>query len=876
MSAVANCCRVPWVLVIGIALLSHFTASPLQAADAGAVRVEIFESIPDETNWKFAPGKASESYSETAFGFSSMPTRYSAKGIKVDRGAPFLFRASATVNLPSGERRILLRARTGARLFKDGKLLLTTPFPKLTADGHEDVPDAPLPLAPTIRYLQPGHFEAITNLICDNTPHTLVLEAVIGSKSRRPELGELSVSIESGKELFVLLSPSQTKTVPLTDDGWNQYAATQRTFWKAEDARKRRLAAAGETEYWNWRHEQARKVLAKMPAIPVPSADSVDSSRSPGKSRNESNAIDGFIEKRLKDASVKPAPPIDDWSFLRRVTLDLVGTIPTPEQITAFEKDRSPNRRAAAIDRLLENESWADHWVSYWQDVLAENPGILKPMLNNTGPFRWWLQESLVDNKPFDRFVTELVMMEGSVNYGGPGGFSVATENDVPMAAKAQIVAQAFLGMQMQCARCHDAPYHHFKQQDLFSLAAMLKKEPEKVPLSSSIPTNSNITIGRVVKVTLKPGSTVQPEWPFPEVVSSQFAEGMLRDANNPREKLAVLLTDARNERFAQVLVNRLWKRFFGSGIVEPVDDWETAKPSHPELLAWLGREFASHDYDLKHITRLILNSQAYQRAVRPDDGTANKPETRVFAASMRRRLTAEQLVDSLFLAVGKKFEAEEMNMDVDGRRPVKDFNNLGLPCRAWQFASLSNERDRPALSMPRAQQVVDTMTAFGWRESRQNPLTVRDDSPNVLQPASLSNGLMGNGRIARLSDDSAITDLAVRAKSVSELVETVVTRVLTRPPTTEEKRIFIAHLKQGFRERHAEPSAASAYRKAARRPVSWSNHLNPEATRIKQELESEVRAGDPATERLKPEWRERMEDVVWALVNTPEFVFVP
>jgi len=225
---------------------------------------------------------------------------------------------------------------------------------------------------------------------------------------------------------------------------------------------------------------------------------------------------------------------------------------------------------------------------------------------------------------------------------------------------------------------------------------------------------------------------------------------------------------------------------------------------------------------------------------------------------------------------VGKKFEAEEMNMDVDGRRPVKEFNNLGLPCRAWQFASLSNERDRPALSMPRAQQLVDTMTAFGWRESRQNPLTVRDDSPNVLQPASLSNGLMGNGRIARLSDDGAITELAVGAKSVAELVDAVVRRVLTGPPTAEEKQMFAAHLKEGFAERHAQPSAASGYRKAGRRPVSWSNHLNPEATRIKQELENEVRQGDPPTERLKPEWRERMEDVVWALVNTPEFVFVP
>src|SRR5262249_23737210 len=152
--------------------------------------------------------------------------------------------------------------------------------------------------------------------------------------------------------------------------------------------------------------------------------------------------------------------------------------------------------------------------------------------------------------------------------------------------------------------------------------------------------------------------------------------------------------------------------------------------------------EFVGHDYDLKYVAGLILNSQTYQRAVRSDDLAAAKAETRLFAGPARRRLSAEQMVDSLFLAVGKQFDAEEMNMDVDGRRPVKDFNNLGTPCRAWQFASLSNERDRPALSMPKAQQIVDTMMTFGWRESRQSPQTVRDDAPNVLQPASMANGI--------------------------------------------------------------------------------------------------------------------------------------
>ena len=210
----------------------------------------------------------------------------------------------------------------------------------------------------------------------------------------------------------------------------------------------------------------------------------------------------------------------DDWSFLRRVALDTIGTIPTAEHIKFFFAQPEATRRQAIIDKLLAEPGYADHWVGYWQDVLAENPNILNPTLNNTGPFRWWIHESFLDNKPFDQFATELILMEGSVRYGGPGGFSVASQNDVPMAAKAHVIGQAFLGLEMKCARCHDAPYHDFLQRDLFSLAALLKREPEKVPKTSSLNLDAFAVRGRepLVKVTLKPGEAVAANWPFEEI----------------------------------------------------------------------------------------------------------------------------------------------------------------------------------------------------------------------------------------------------------------------------------------------------------------------------------------------------------------------
>jgi hypothetical protein len=837
-----------------VVVLGSERAPAATVAPADSVRVEIIEGVPDQSSWDFTPQTPTETYAEPAFGFDTMPGKYSARGLRTDRTLPFLLRATGRVVLPQGKFRLLLRARNAARLTVDDRPFLGTAFAPLNSDGHEEVPEVPQELSPDLRYARPGHFEAVTNFVSDGEPHEFRLEAIVGSKGRRPELGELTVSVETEPGQFRVLGPKTA--IPYTEDGWNAHASAQRDRWQAFDRERRRALAASEDPYWRQRHEAARTLHA--PREPAAAT------------------VDAFIDERLQASNVPPARLTDDAAFLRRLALDTIGTVPSPAQIDEFEQDRGADRRARAIDRMLAHPGWADHWVSYWQDVLAENPGILKPMLNNTGPFRWWLHEAFTDNTPMDRFATDLILMEGSTYYGGPAGFGMASENDVPMAQKAQIVAQAFLGMQLQCARCHDAPYHDFKQQDLFSLAAMLKRGPQVVPASSSIPTNANVVVGRRVKVTLAPGAKVAPAWPFTNVMRDDLPEGMLRDPKDSRERLAALITDARNERFARVLANRVWQRYLGHGLVEPVDDWEDTRPSHPGLLGFLARELATHDYDLKHLARVVLNSQAYQRRVRPEGSRDVPSEPRLFASPSRRRLSAEQIVDSLFAVAGKPFHAEEMNMDVDGRRPVKDFNNLGTPGHAWEFTSLSNERDRPALAMPHAQMIADCLTAFGWRESRQSPQTVRDHAANALQPASLAQGLLNNGRIVRLSDDSALTELCLLERPLHDLIHGLFRRVLSRAPTSEEMVTFHALLEPGYDQRIVT-SAAGIYRKRSpQRPVSWSNHLHPEATRIKQELEREARAGDPPTERLRRDWRERMEDAVWALVNSPEFIFVP
>ncbi len=608
-----------------------------------------------------------------------------------------------------------------------------------------------------------------------------------------------------------------------------------------------------------------RKFLATKPAPAVPTA-----------STTGGNAIDRFLAAKLASAKVQPAPLTDDATFLRRLAFDTVGVPPTPEQLRAFLADQSPNKRAAAIDRFLALPGWADNWVGYWQDVLAENPGILKPTLNNTGPFRWWIHESFADNKPLDRFATELIAMDGSVYHGGPAGFGLATQNDVPMADRAQIVSSAFLAMNLACARCHDAPYHDFKQKELFSMAAMLKRDAQDVPKSSSIPDNANIKVGKRIQVTLKPGEKVAPEWMFASHGAAGSAD-FTRKADDTREQLAAYITSPASDRFAQVIVNRAWKRWLGVGFIEPVDDWENKTASHPELLAWLAREFMANGYDLKHLARLVFNSQAYQRVAGLHTPASDEPADRLFASPARRRLAAEQIVDSLFAVTGKPMTSELLTLDNDAKSAAKDFLNLGYASRAWQFTGLSNDRDRPALSMPKTQAIIDVLQMFGWRETRQGPLSTRDHSPNVLQPAVLANGDMGNGRIARLTDDCAVTDLCVENQPLPALVDAVFARVLSRPPTAAERTKFVAYLEAGFKERVVDCGPRKSRKDFDHAQLlSWTNHLNAKASEIKYAVEEKARLGDEPTPRLKRDWRERMEDVLWAMVNSPEFVFVP
>ncbi len=817
----------------------------------GQVLVQIWEGLPDKASWRFRSPQLRESFTTRTFALPELPHRYSARGVRIDRPAPLLVRMQADVHLPAGRHRLLVRSRDSARLFVDDQLVAQTPFYAITALANGPIWELDRSHGPNIRPLQRGDRQAVVNITGEGRQHRIRFETLVGLKKRRPEMGEASVSLAPPAGDFTVLGFGSP--VPLTNEGWESFVRQNRRELVLRNQQRRRDQARGEEKYWEERHQLAREFV--------------------GRSELAELSIDHFIDARLSQAELEVNAPLDDLAFLRRLTLDVIGVVPTRQQIRQYLADPPGQRRSRMVDRLLEHPGWADHWVAYWQDVLAENPNIVNPSLNNTGPFRWWVYESFLDNKPMDRFVTELVLMEGSPYYGGPAGFRLATENDVPMAAKAHILGQAFLGVQMQCARCHDAPNHDVAQRDLFSLAAMLERAPLEVPKTSTVNLSPEELQRMAVQVTLKPGESVAPNWTFADVMSAPVPAHVLRDPDDSRERLAALITLPQNQRFAKVIVNRLWKQYVGRGIVEPVHDWEGARPSHPELLDWLARELVASGYDLKHAARLILNSDVYaRRPVREATGA----EAALFVGPTQRKLTAEQLVDSLFVISGKRFNAGPMANDIDGARPSTVSLHLGFPRRAWMFTSTSNERDRPSLALPFAQPFVTFLEQFGWRGARQSPVNERPDAPTALQPAEFANGLLAR-RVTRLSDDHALTAVADREDlRPDKLVRELYLRVFTREPTRREHELIAQVLADGFTARRRPDASPVALPPDRRGMVSWSVHQEELASEIKLELQELVRQGDPPTQKLEPRWRERLEDVIWSMINSPELRFAP
>ncbi len=344
------------------------------------------------------------------------------------------------------------------------------------------------------------------------------------------------------------------------------------------------------------------------------------------------NPIDRIVESYWTAHGVKEPAAVSDSLFARRVYLDLWGLLPTPEQFRDFERDHGPDKRARLIEQLLGNRrNYSEHWISFWNDLLRNDEGVVYEGARES--ITTWLLRALESNLPYDQFVAKLL---NPAEPGDPRGFLIGVNwrgdvsaSQIPPMQAAQNSAQVFMGVNLKCNSCHDSFISKWKLKDAYGLASFFSEEPLDI-----------------YRCDIKTGEKSETKFLYPEIGSVALNASLAER----RAAAARLFTCKEDARFARTYVNRIWDRLFGRGLVASVDDMDRA-PWDADLLNSLAGDFVEHGYDMQFLLTRIMTSRAYQASSVP---VRVAEKDYVFRGPLLRRLTAEQYVDAISSITGE------------------------------------------------------------------------------------------------------------------------------------------------------------------------------------------------------------------------------
>jgi len=501
------------------------------------------------------------------------------------------------------------------------------------------------------------------------------------------------------------------------------------------------------------------------------------------------NYIDELVFTKLKAMGMPPSDPCDDATFLRRVSLDIAGRLPSLDETNRFLADKNPAKRDQLIDTLLGSAEYADYFATKWSALLRNKRTKPADAPANFGFFDW-IRESLRTNKPYNEFVRDILAASGDVADNPP----VAWYRQVKEPQQElEDTAQLFLGMRMQCAQCHHHPFEKWSQNDYYSFSAFFSqvgrkptatKEDEVIFHRRGLAT----AINKKTKLPVRPAALITGPMDIPA-------------DEDPRLALADWMSNRANPFFARTLVNRYWKHFFNRGIVEPEDDMrETNPPSNPELLDALAQHFIASGYDLKTLIRDITRSQTYQLSAVPNN--YNKADRQNFSRYYAKRLNAEVLFDSI--------------NDVT-RTPG---NFPGMPAGTRAISLPDNSFNAGSYFL----------TVFGRPESSSACECERTQEASLAQALHLLNAKDIQDKLA--SEAGAAAKLAADPRADEEKLRELYVAAYSRAPEANELALARAHLEKP--------------RKGA-----------------------DGKLLDPAQSK-----RLGYEDIVWAILNTKEFLF--
>lgn len=583
--------------------------------------------------------------------------------------------------------------------------------------------------------------------------------------------------------------------------------------------------------------------------------------------------IDAFVLAALKTRNWQPAPPAKRRELIRRVTFDLTGLPPTPEEVREFVSDPSPDANERLVDRLLASPRYGERWAQHWLDVVryAESEGYeYDRHLPDGWRFRDYVIDSLNRDKPFDQFVLEQIAGDeiapddpecqtaaifhrlGPVrrNAGNP---EIALSRNEVLTERTNIIGDAFLGLTVGCARCHNHKLEPISQKDYYRLQAYLAAteehdvlltspadkaaweqeskafkdrlaklkeqakgasleakariaaemealEEQMPPQPPTIPSTWNDAAHRTTIHVLKrgvwedQGEAVGPR--PPSILISEDESELPADVSQPRTQLAHWITDRNNPLTARVIVNRLWQYHFGAGLVKTASDFGTHgdRPSHPELLDWLAAMFVEEGWQWKPLHRLIVLSSVYQQASRsPDDATysAADPENRLLWRFNRRRLSAEEIRDTMLAAAGR------LNLQSAGPSVITPVDpelvQLLYKPSQWKVTADSTQHDRRSIYLIAKRNLrLPFMQVFD-APALQTSCPRREASTHAPQALELLNGKLSNDLAGAFAERIARETASVGEEAIVEAFELA----LGREPTVEELRLSLEFVRE-------------------------------------------------------------------------------
>ena len=471
----------------------------------------------------------------------------------------------------------------------------------------------------------------------------------------------------------------------------------------------------------------------------------------------EHNYIDAQVNAKLRRLKTLPSGLASDPEFLRRVSYDLIGMPPTPEELKAFTADKTETRkkRPAMIDKLMAREEFVNHWSVKWSDLLQVNRNKLGD--KGVWAFREWIREALTENRPYDKMVRELLTAQGSTHRNPPANFFRFTRE--PKVAM-ETTTQLFLGVRMVCAQCHDHPFEQWTQNQYYNLTAFFGQLGVKNGEESDEEVIFNKRDREDFEIHHPKDNRVMPaKFLFP-VGKADVREAELR------ESLAAWVTSKENPFFAKSMSNRLWSYFFGRGIIEPVDDIRaTNPPSNPALLDALTKDFLDHNYDLRHLIRTIVNSRSYQISYKANNW--NSEDEINFSHALPRRLSAEQLFDGIHIAAGVKPKLPQVPKD-----------------------SLAQDIPDPTIGKG------GFLDVFGRPERQTSCECERRSDVSLVQALNLLNGATIADAIA--DPEGRIAKLVLSGVADRKLVEEIYLAAVNRMPEGNELDLALTYLSKG------------------------------------------------------------------------------